>query len=399
MKDDRQKQNTSLIIHVGSSNSYIKKVQLPFADMIVSPIPQNKMKSHWKDEFHTEVIGSTLVVTRIDCKKGWSMELKLKASTKQVQSSTSKNGGTHDPLFSSHCVISGGVCYVSGERTVKSATGHNPSFQFSTKFLGTTNQSEMIVITLDPNQKICAKVENVVYIKNGLLGEIRASNAFAGDKNKSLPLHRDFEKIVGFMSGKPKMTSIQIYAYDGPAGTNGSIALGSYTGCKIILFPLVDFGHKLYCQKGSYLASALDVTVEDSDFEPDHLDQITGSGDVFLQANSNVVKKNLISDESMIIRSTSIVAFTRYIDFEVVQTRALLSEEHEVYEAIAHGLSTLSKGLFSHHDENEKKSAFHHDLEERVDKLEQSTDPTRRKRMCVPVKLTGPGQVWISTLL
>ena len=69
-------------ISVGNSQGYIKTVNLPYGDMIVSPLPLNQQNKRWGDKFSVEVNGTKLTVKRIDAASGWGQPLVLEGIRK-----------------------------------------------------------------------------------------------------------------------------------------------------------------------------------------------------------------------------------------------------------------------------------------------------------------------------
>ena len=117
------------------------------------------------------------------------------------------------------------------------------------------------------------------------------------------------------------------YSYNGKEGTEGTLALGTAFPSKILRFSLKDYGGKLVCQNGAYLASSMDVEIEmeftkkfTSGFfggEGFILQALTGDGDVFVKAGGALVKKELEKGETLRVSSGSLVAFTQDVEFDV----------------------------------------------------------------------------------
>ena len=109
------------------------------------------------------------------------------------------------------------------------------------------------------------------------------------------------------------------YTYKGD--TSGTVALGTAFPSKILRFSLGEYGGKLICQKGAYLASSMDVNIE-MEFakkftagffggEGFILQSLTGEGDVFVKAGGALVKRELNDGEVLRVSSGSLVAFTQ----------------------------------------------------------------------------------------
>eukprot|EP00912_Choanoflagellata_sp_UC4_P002458 UC4_evm2s1556 len=124
-------------IQVGSSGTNIKRVHLPFEGMVVcDSTPANEQQHGWRDRFHAEVHGNTLVVRRTDSNEGWGQDLVL-----LVEDPVNKDG-THDISVSftltwtqsemtSHCNI---ISPEGREKDVLLGRAHAPIFRV-TKYL------------------------------------------------------------------------------------------------------------------------------------------------------------------------------------------------------------------------------------------------------------------------
>jgi uncharacterized protein (TIGR00266 family) len=117
------------------------------------------------------------------------------------------------------------------------------------------------------------------------------------------------------------------YSYSGEAGTEGTVALGTAFPSKIIRLSLDEYGGKIVCQKGAYLASSMGVDIEmefakkfSAGFfggEGFVLQALTGEGDVFVKAGGALVKRELEEGEILRISSGSLVGFTKDVQFDV----------------------------------------------------------------------------------
>jgi len=117
------------------------------------------------------------------------------------------------------------------------------------------------------------------------------------------------------------------YKYTGAPGTSGTVALGTDFPSKIIRFSLPEYGNKIICQKGAYLASSMNVDIQ-MEFtkkltagffggEGFILQSLTGDGDVFVKAGGTLVTKELDEGETLRVSSGCLVAFTQDVDFDV----------------------------------------------------------------------------------
>ena len=116
------------------------------------------------------------------------------------------------------------------------------------------------------------------------------------------------------------------YTYQGKEG-EGTVALGTDFPSKIMRFSLPEYGNKIVCQKGAYLASSMDVDIE-MEFtkkftagffggEGFILQSLTGEGDVFVKGGGTIIRKELDEGETLRVSSGCLVAFTQHVEFDV----------------------------------------------------------------------------------
>lgn len=116
------------------------------------------------------------------------------------------------------------------------------------------------------------------------------------------------------------------YTYQGKEG-EGTVALGTNFPSKIMRFSLPEYGNKIVCQKGAYLASSMDVDIE-MEFtkkftagffggEGFILQSLTGEGDVFVKGGGTIIRKELDEGETLRVSSGCLVAFTQHVEFDV----------------------------------------------------------------------------------
>ena len=67
-------------IDVEASESNVKIVKLDYTNMIVNPVPSNKLSLNTGYEFELIVVGRELTIKRIDSGDGWSQPLKFEAT-------------------------------------------------------------------------------------------------------------------------------------------------------------------------------------------------------------------------------------------------------------------------------------------------------------------------------
>jgi uncharacterized protein (AIM24 family) len=342
----------TMIITVGCSPSNIKNVMLPFPRMKVRSTPLNHMQPHWKDKFHTEVSGSTLIVTRTDANTGWRSNLKLAAeyTRKDVPG-----------YFYSD------ACYSSGTRTIPMSSENQ--FHFSSEI-----NSNIVEIQLMPDQVLRAAKGSFIYLQNG------EGAVTIDDYCPKVSRQRGLKQIFGPKHG---VTRADCYSYTGPSSTTGLIGLGASPQSTILLYPLSELGHKIYCKSGSFLASSWNVTIEDMSSILPNFNTFAGSGDLFIQAPSPVIKKTLKAGERLTIRATSIIALTQHNDIEVDHLRIIPAGGKKVMGVMNQLKDVLREEMEqSNGDKNKQQN-------------QNDSDHNWNNRNMI-THLTGPGTVWLN---
>jgi uncharacterized protein (TIGR00266 family) len=184
------------------------------------------------------------------------------------------------------------------------------------------DESQIVAVTLRPNQKLRAESGSMLYMTEG----IEMNTTLGDDKNS-------------FGSGlKRVMTGQNLFladfTYDKKDGTpsenkpSGEVALGTAFPSKILKFKLEEYDNKLVCQKGAFLCASADSVTIDMEFtkkfstgffggEGFILQSLTGTGHALLKAGGTVVRKDLKGGESIRVSSGSLVAFTRDVEYDV----------------------------------------------------------------------------------
>ena len=95
-------------IDVEASESNVKIVKLDYNNMIVNPVPSNKMSLNAGYEFELIVIGRELTIKRTDSEEGWSQPLKFEATRsllkdEDCQGETNFNNNRQDCLDTQLC--------------------------------------------------------------------------------------------------------------------------------------------------------------------------------------------------------------------------------------------------------------------------------------------------------
>ena len=210
-----------------------------------------------------------------------------------------------DVGFFSRCFVS----HVSAEK----GNGHFPvlptDLSVASKIQG--DESQILQITLEPGQNIRAESEAMLFMTQGI--EMLTTMGEGG-------ITSGLKRIL---SGQNLFLSD--FSYKGTDGSIGTVCLGTDFPSKIIKLDLREYGGKLVCQKGAYLAGGLSVQI-DVEFvkkmttgffggEGFLLQSISGDDYIFIKAGGTLVKKELKPGECLRISSGCLVAFTKDVDF------------------------------------------------------------------------------------
>eukprot|EP00560_Eucampia_antarctica_P007230 CAMPEP_0197829130 /NCGR_PEP_ID=MMETSP1437-20131217/5585_1 /TAXON_ID=49252 ORGANISM="Eucampia antarctica, Strain CCMP1452" /NCGR_SAMPLE_ID=MMETSP1437 /ASSEMBLY_ACC=CAM_ASM_001096 /LENGTH=487 /DNA_ID=CAMNT_0043430633 /DNA_START=36 /DNA_END=1499 /DNA_ORIENTATION=- len=174
-------------------------------------------------------------------------------------------------------------------------------------------ESQTLQINIEPGQKLRAESGAMLYMTQGI--EMNTTMGEGG-------IGSGFKRML---TGQNLFLSD--FTYDGDEGSHGTVGLGTDFPSKIIKLDLQDYGGKLVCQKGAFLAGGSDVRIE-MEFakkmtagffggEGFILQSLLGEDTVFIKAGGTLVKKELQQGERLRVSSGCLVAFTQDIDFDV----------------------------------------------------------------------------------
>jgi uncharacterized protein (TIGR00266 family) len=177
--------------------------------------------------------------------------------------------------------------------------------QASAKIEG--EESQIATITLKPGQTLRAESGSMIYMTEGVKMETSSDVSSA---------------MKRFMTGQNLF--VTDFSYQGDK--EGIVALGTDFPSKILRLHLPDYPDQtLVCQKGAYLASNPNVTIEmaftknfSSGFFGGQgfvLQKLEGDGDVLVKVGGTLVTKELEEGETLRVTSGSLVAFTATVDY------------------------------------------------------------------------------------
>mmetsp|Transcript_1880 Transcript_1880/g.2846 ORF Transcript_1880/g.2846 Transcript_1880/m.2846 type:complete len:387 (+) Transcript_1880:30-1190(+) len=272
--DEKEQHGYGINIYIGPNmNTTSKEITLPYANMLVTPIPQNPMKEEWADQFEVDVKGKTLTVRRADKQQGWGMQLLLRGYY------------SRESIVSHHCMFKAAI------------------------------MDQLLTVELAPNQHIRSYGTLLfagpgVLAKNSFLKVAPQSNA-----GKSFIMSR----VQNVSAGLKRVTvdkkkAVTVYSYNGDEGTSGTVVLGAKLGlsANIIHLALGEYGNRIIVRRGSFLASSLDVQILDSNFF-DKLQAVVGHGDIFLRSRGSIERVELMEGDRYEVEGDSLIAITQEV--------------------------------------------------------------------------------------
>lgn len=171
-------------------------------------------------------------------------------------------------------------------------------------------ESQIVKIDLQPNQKVLAETGAMLYMTQGVEIETGTSGGFG-------------QGLKRMMTGENFFVSH--FTYSGPE--SGSVAFGTNFPSKIIHVSLSDFGGSLICQKGAFLCGSSTIEIEmeftkkfSAGFfggEGFVLQRLTGEGDAFIRAGGALIERELKPDEELRISSGCLVAFEPTVSYDI----------------------------------------------------------------------------------
>jgi uncharacterized protein (TIGR00266 family) len=178
-------------------------------------------------------------------------------------------------------------------------------FQTSAKIEG--EETQVATITLQPGQTIRAESGSLVFMTSSIQMETSSSMS---------------DGMKRFFTGQA-LFATDFTAVDQP----GQVALAPAFPSKVLRLNLDEYGGEITCQKGAYVASNVDVSIElafaknlGTGFfggEGFVLQRIIGEGDVLLQASGALIRRDLEEGETLRVSSGTLVCFTNTVDYDV----------------------------------------------------------------------------------
>mmetsp|Transcript_6633 Transcript_6633/g.16533 ORF Transcript_6633/g.16533 Transcript_6633/m.16533 type:complete len:350 (+) Transcript_6633:157-1206(+) len=174
------------------------------------------------------------------------------------------------------------------------------------------NESQIVTVRLEPGQVLRAESGAMMYMTE----HVTINTTTGGG------LSEGFKRML---TGQNFFVSD--YAYEGPPGTAGTVALGTDFPAKILRLNVEEYGGKLVCQQGALLCCShtIDIQMEFTKTmtggffggEGFILQALTGTGDVFLKAGGTLIRRDLEEGEELRISSGCLVGFSEGVDYDV----------------------------------------------------------------------------------
>ncbi|CAK4670674.1 hypothetical protein LEN26_012439 [Aphanomyces euteiches] len=186
---------------------------------------------------------------------------------------------------------------------------YNPiDFSKAAQIVG--QESQIVHIALEPNQKLRAETGAMIYMTDGV--------------------QMDTHTAGGFQQGLKRMMTgenvfVTEYTYTGTS--TGQVCLGTSVPSKIVHMKLDDFGGSLICQKGAFLAGSHTIGIE-MEFTKNFgagffggegfiLQRLTGPGEAFVRASGALIERTLQPGEVLRISSGCLVAFEPTVSYDI----------------------------------------------------------------------------------
>lgn len=174
------------------------------------------------------------------------------------------------------------------------------------------SESQIVTVQLEPDQVLRAESGAMMYMTE----HVTINTTTGGG------LSEGFKRML---TGQNFFVSD--YAYTGPPGTTGTVALGTDFPARILRLNVDEYGGKLVCQQGALLCCShtIDIQMEFTKTmtggffggEGFILQALTGKGDVFLKAGGTLIRRDLEDGEELRISSGCLVGFSEGVDYDV----------------------------------------------------------------------------------
>jgi uncharacterized protein (TIGR00266 family) len=179
---------------------------------------------------------------------------------------------------------------------------------------------QCVEITLDPQETVVAEAGALMMMDEG----VEMQTIFGDGAGEE-------QSILGkvFSAGKRILTGESLFmtAYTNVSAARQTAFFGAPYPGKIIPLDLRSYGHKLICQKDSFLCAAKGTTIG-IEFrkklgaglfggEGFIMQKLEGDGQVYLHAGGTIVQRDLKPGEKLRVDTGCLVAFTQEVDYDI----------------------------------------------------------------------------------
>lgn len=189
------------------------------------------------------------------------------------------------------------------------------------------NDLQIVDVYLQPGQSVIAEAGALNHMTSGISFETRIGD---GSKKNQGVLGKIVSAGARMMSGE----SLFVTHFENISDTQQSVAFAApYTGT-IVPIDLGAVGNEIICQKDAFIAAALGTKITitftkriDAGFfggEGFILQKLVGDSVAFVHAGGIVIEKDL-NDETLIIDTGSVVAFTKNLDYDIKLVKSMKS--------------------------------------------------------------------------
>ncbi|MEJ2415546.1 MAG: TIGR00266 family protein [Exilibacterium sp.] len=189
------------------------------------------------------------------------------------------------------------------------------------------NSMQVVEVILDPEESVIAEAGAMNYYQAGIEYETRMGD---GANPEQGMLGKLFSASKRLVTGE----SLFMTHFSNHSAKPARVAFAAPYPGMIIPLNLAECGEEVICQKDSFLCAALGTKLDiafsrrlGAGFfggEGFVLQQLQGDGMAFIHAGGTIVEKNL-DDETLMVDTGCLVAFTQGIDYDIRLNRGLKS--------------------------------------------------------------------------
>ncbi len=190
------------------------------------------------------------------------------------------------------------------------------------------NEMQFVEVELDPGETVIAEAGAMMFMQNGI--EMATKFGDGSEPDKGL-LGKMFEGVKRKVTGE----SLFMTWFTNEGQGKKRVAFGAPYPGKIIPIDLSTVGHRLICQKDSFLCAAMGTKIGIAlqkkigtglfGGEGFIMQSLDGDGMAFVHAGGTIVEKELGPGESLRVDTGCIVAYTQSINYDITMVKGLKS--------------------------------------------------------------------------